>query len=251
MLGLGLAVAGQHLGPVLRWLPHPRALGEDLDNFGSDFIAVLEGRDQSLSRPDMGSDMHTGTVAEGNRRSIGWPQPLRHAIGMLTERGILGSSPRVDMFGAAAAASTHLTPRSASRAATLSNTARALVKRPLIANVATVDHEGRPQPTPVWIDLDGDDLIFNTAKGRAKTANLEKNTHVAVSIVDPDDAYNVVVVRGSVEGTEEGADAHIDSLAKKYLDVDTYPMRRPGEVRVIYRVHADKWSCSRRTTDNP
>lgn len=48
------------------------------------------------------------------------------------------------------------------------------------------------------------------------------------------------MVRGTVEGTEVGADAHIDSLAKKYLDVDTYPMRQPGEVRVIYRVHADK-----------
>jgi len=125
-------------------------------------------------------------------------------------------------------------------AATLSKTARALVERPVIANVATVDHEGRPQVTPVWIDLDGDDLVFNTAKGRIKTVNLDTNPHVAVSIVDPDNSYNVVVVRGRVEGTEEGADAHIDSLAKKYLDVDTYPMRKPGEVRVIYRVHADK-----------
>ncbi len=125
-------------------------------------------------------------------------------------------------------------------AETLSTTARALVERPIIANVATVDSNGRPQVTPVWIDLDGDDLVFNTAKGRVKTANLEKNPHVAVSIVDPDNAYNVVVVRGTVEGTEEGADAHIDSLAKKYLGVDTYPMRQPGEVRVKYRIHADK-----------
>jgi PPOX class probable F420-dependent enzyme len=123
---------------------------------------------------------------------------------------------------------------------TLSTAAKALVQRPVIANVATVDNEGRPQLTPVWIDLDGDDLVFNTAKGRVKTANLEHNPHVAVSVVDPDNAYNVVVVRGTVEGTEQGADAHIDSLAKKYLGVDTYPMRQPGEVRVIYRVHADK-----------
>jgi PPOX class probable F420-dependent enzyme len=81
--------------------------------------------------------------------------------------------------------------------------------------------------------------VFNTAKGRAKYANLEKNPNVAISVVDPDDPYNVVVVRGSVEPTEEGADAHIDSLAKKYLGLDTYPMRQPGEVRVKYRVHAD------------
>ena len=122
---------------------------------------------------------------------------------------------------------------------TLSNKARTLIERPVIANVATVDSDGRPQVTPVWIDLDAGDLVFNTAKGRVKTINLERNPHVAVSIVDPDDAYNVVVVRGTVEGTEDGADAHIDSLAKKYLNLDTYPMRRPGEVRVKYRVHAD------------
>ncbi len=123
---------------------------------------------------------------------------------------------------------------------TLSQKARELVERPVIANVATVDSEGRPQVTPVWIDLEGDDLVFNTAKGRVKEHNLEKNPHAAISVVDPSDPYNVVVVRGTVEPIEEGADAHIDSLAKKYLGVDTYPMRRPGEVRVKYRVHADK-----------
>ena len=119
---------------------------------------------------------------------------------------------------------------------TLTNKAKALIDRPLIASVATVDAEGRPQLTPVWIDRDGDDLVFNTARGRAKVTNLERNPHVAVSVVDPDDPYNVVVVRGEVEGTEEGADAQIDSLAKKYLGVDSYPMRQPGEVRVTYRV---------------
>jgi PPOX class probable F420-dependent enzyme len=125
-------------------------------------------------------------------------------------------------------------------AATLSTKARALVERPIIASVATVDAEGRPQLTPVWIDHDGNDLVFNTAKGRAKYVNLERNPHVAVSVVDPDDPYNVVVVRGEVESTEEGADAHIDSLAKKYLGLDAYPMRRPDEVRVKCRVKADK-----------
>ena len=122
----------------------------------------------------------------------------------------------------------------------LTEKAKALVARPLLANIATVDAEGRPQLTPVWIDLQGEDLAFNTAKGRAKEANLSKNPNVAVSVVDPDDPYNVVVVRGKVEATEEGADAFIDSLAKKYLGVDTYPMRQPGEVRVTYVVKADK-----------
>ena len=122
---------------------------------------------------------------------------------------------------------------------TLTNAARALLNRPVIANVATVDHLGHPQLTPVWIDVDGDVVLFNTAKGRAKQSNLDRDPHVAVSVVDPDNAYNVVVVRGTVESTEEGADSHIDSLAKKYLGVDSYPMRQPGEVRLIYRVHTD------------
>jgi PPOX class probable F420-dependent enzyme len=124
--------------------------------------------------------------------------------------------------------------------AQLSQKARALIQRPVIANVATVDADGGPQVTPVWIDLDGDDLVFNTAKNRVKSVNLSHNRQVAISIVDPVDPYNVVVVRGTAEPTEEGADAHIDSLAKKYLGVDSYPMRREGEVRVKYRVHADK-----------
>ncbi len=122
---------------------------------------------------------------------------------------------------------------------TLTKAARALIERPVLANVATVDHRGRPQLTPVWIDIDGDDLVFNTAKGRAKQANLDRQPWVAVSVVDPDDPYRVVIVRGKVEETEEGAAAHIDKLAKKYLGLDEYPMHRPGEVRIIYRVKAD------------
>lgn len=118
--------------------------------------------------------------------------------------------------------------------------ARALIERPVIASVATVDPDGKPQLTPVWIDLEGDNLVFNTAKGRAKEVNLARNPVVAVSVVDPDDPYNVVVVRGTVTGTEDGADAHIDALAHKYLGVDTYPMRQPGEVRIKYTVHADR-----------
>jgi PPOX class probable F420-dependent enzyme len=122
---------------------------------------------------------------------------------------------------------------------TLSTKARALVERPVIANVATVDAEGRPQLTPIWIDLEGDELVFNSAKGRVKASNLETNPQVAISVVDPDDPFNVVVVRGTVEATEEGADAHIDTLAKKYMGLDTYPMRQPGEVRVKYTVKTD------------
>jgi PPOX class probable F420-dependent enzyme len=123
--------------------------------------------------------------------------------------------------------------------ATLSAKAQELISRPVIANVATVGEDDQPQLTPVWIDLEDGELVFNTAKGRAKERNLAKNPSVAVSVVDPDDPYNVVVVRGTVDSTEEGADTHIDSLAKKYLGVDKYPMRKPGEVRIKYRVHPE------------
>jgi len=122
----------------------------------------------------------------------------------------------------------------------LSAKAKELVNRPILGNIATVDPDGRPQVTPVWIGLEGEDLTFNTAKGRVKQINMEKNPNVAVSVVDPDDPFNVVVVRGTVSGTEEGADAHIDGLAKKYMGVDSYPMRHPDEVRIKYVITADR-----------
>lgn len=124
---------------------------------------------------------------------------------------------------------------------TLSSKARALLKRPVIANLATLLPDGSPQLTPLWIDVDGDDLVINTAKGRAKARNIERDKRVALSVVDPNDPYNTVVVRGTVvDITTEGADAHIDSLAKKYLGVDEYPMRQPGEVRIKARIRTDK-----------
>jgi PPOX class probable F420-dependent enzyme len=121
----------------------------------------------------------------------------------------------------------------------LSAKARELISRPVLANVATVDEHDHPQLTPVWIDLEDGELVFNTAEGRAKERNLTRNPSVAVSVIDPDDPYNVVVVRGKVECTEVCADAHIDVLAKTYLGVEKYPRRKPGEVRVKYRVHPE------------
>ena len=115
----------------------------------------------------------------------------------------------------------------------LSEKAKALVARPVIATVATVAADGSPQVTPVWIETDGDDLVFNTARGRVKERNLERDPRVAVTVIDPDDSYNVLVAVGRVVSMEtEGADAHIDKLAKKYLGVDEYPMRTEGEVRI-------------------
>jgi PPOX class probable F420-dependent enzyme len=111
------------------------------------------------------------------------------------------------------------------------------------ANLATVMPDGSPQVTPVWFDYDGESLRINSAKGRIKDKNMRRNKRVALSIQDPDDAYRYLAVRGNVdEITEEGADAHIDSLAKKYLGKDKYPFRGPGEVRVIYKIRPEKVS---------
>ena len=109
--------------------------------------------------------------------------------------------------------------------------------RKALANVGTVMPDGSPQVTPMWFDYDGKLILVNSARGRVKDRNIRRNPAVAVSIVDPDNAYRYVTVRGRVvEITEEGADAHIDRLAKKYLGQDRYPHRRAGEVRVTYKI---------------
>lgn len=122
----------------------------------------------------------------------------------------------------------------------LSDGAKALIARPVLATLVTLDRRGAPQATPLWIETDGDDLLVNTAKGRVKANNMERDPRVAVTVLDPQNPYNVVALRGTVvEMTHEGADAHIDRLAKKYLGVDEYPNRREGEVRLTVRIRVD------------
>jgi PPOX class probable F420-dependent enzyme len=122
-------------------------------------------------------------------------------------------------------------------ATTIPEQFRDLFAKKAFAHLATIGADGAPQVTPVWVDFDGTHVRFNTAKGRVKVKNLARNPRVALSILDPDNPYRYVQVRGRVvETTERGADAHIDALAKKYLDQDKYPFRRPGEVRVTYKV---------------
>ncbi|MFQ5682937.1 MAG: PPOX class F420-dependent oxidoreductase [Candidatus Binatia bacterium] len=128
-------------------------------------------------------------------------------------------------------------------AATIPEKYRDLFAKKAFAQLATVMPDGSPQVTPVWCDLDGADIRINTAKGRVKDRNMRRNRAVALAIVDPDNPYRYLAVRGEVaEITERGADAHIDFLAKKYLGADKYPYRQPGEVRVIYRICPEKFS---------
>jgi PPOX class probable F420-dependent enzyme len=115
----------------------------------------------------------------------------------------------------------------------------ALINEPHLGLVATTMADGSPQITPVWVDTDGKNLRFNTARGRVKTNNLERDPRIAVVVVDENDPYRWLSVRGSVELTDEGADEHIDSLAKKYLGVDSYPGRNPAEQRCTVTVHAE------------
>jgi len=122
-------------------------------------------------------------------------------------------------------------------ATTLTDDVLTLLRRPLMAHVATVMPDGTPQSTPVWIDTDGTDVLFNTAKGRVKHRNLLQSPVVAISFVDDENPYRMIEIRGRAEMTDEGADAHIDALAKKYLGQDSYPFRKPGEERIIVRVH--------------
>ena len=113
--------------------------------------------------------------------------------------------------------------------------------RPAFAQLATVNADGTPQVTPVWVDFDGTHVLVNTARGRVKTKNLERNPRVALSISDPENPYRYVGIQGRVvEMTEKGGDAHIDKMAKKYLNKESYPFRQPGEVRVIVKIAPDK-----------
>jgi PPOX class probable F420-dependent enzyme len=114
----------------------------------------------------------------------------------------------------------------------------AFINEPHIGYVATVMADGSPQITPVWVDTDGENLRFNTARGRVKTKNLERNPNIAMVVMDETNPYHWVGVRGTAEFVDEGADENIDVLAKKYLGADTYPFRNPEEQRVIVKVNA-------------
>jgi PPOX class probable F420-dependent enzyme len=112
-----------------------------------------------------------------------------------------------------------------------------LTEKKAFAHLATVMADGTPQVTPVWFLYKDGKFIVNTARGRVKDKNMTKNAAVALSIIDPENPYSHLAVRGKiVNATEQGADANIDSMAKKYLGQEKYPFGRPGEVRVIYEI---------------
>jgi PPOX class probable F420-dependent enzyme len=113
-----------------------------------------------------------------------------------------------------------------------------LFKEPNYATVATIRGDGSAQLTPVWIDWDGESVVFNTAEGRAKPRNIRRRPVVSVQVMDRNDPYRWVSVTGPAEIAEEGAVEHIHELSRRYrgrdFDLD------PSQKRLIVRVKPER-----------
>jgi PPOX class probable F420-dependent enzyme len=120
---------------------------------------------------------------------------------------------------------------------------RDLFSKKAFASLTTLMPDGHPQVTPVWVDFDGTHVVVNSAKGRAKDRNMRRDPRVSLALIDPDNPYRYLEIRGRVaEVTENGAADHIHKMAKKYLGVDKYPYAQPGEVRVLYKIKPERFS---------
>jgi PPOX class probable F420-dependent enzyme len=119
-----------------------------------------------------------------------------------------------------------------------------LDENPYVGVATTLREDGSPHSTIVWVDVEGDKVSFNTALGRAKPKHLQHDPRASVLMVDPNDSFKWVAVSGPAEVTEEGADAQIDKLAKKYLGKDEYPWRNPQETRVKVLIEPEKVDAS-------
>lgn len=124
--------------------------------------------------------------------------------------------------------------------AALTDDAKALIRSPFYAWATTLRADGSPHNTVVWADVnDKGEVFFNTAVGRLKERHLRRNPTVALSVIDPQNGYHTVSVTGTATLETEGADEVIDGLAKKYLGVDSYPYRQPGEQRVTVYIRPE------------
>lgn len=127
------------------------------------------------------------------------------------------------------------------RTMTLPKRAADLLRGRNWANLVALRQDGSPHVTPVWVDYDGEHVLVNSAYGRSKVRNIQRDPRVALDVLPADDQQaGYVSVSGTAELVDEGADEHIDKLAKKYLGVDEYPYRSPGEKRVIIRIHPER-----------
>jgi PPOX class probable F420-dependent enzyme len=117
---------------------------------------------------------------------------------------------------------------------------RFIDENPFVGTVTTLRDDGSPHSTVVWVDVEDGKVSFNTARGRAKPKHLEHDPRVSLLVVDPNDEYKWVAITGHAEITEEGADAQIDKLAKKYVGEDTYPWRKPTEQRLKVLIEPER-----------
>lgn len=118
---------------------------------------------------------------------------------------------------------------------------KAMLQKPVFVHLATAMDDGSPQVSPVWVDVDGDTILINSAEGRLKDKNVRGDKRVAISATDPDNPYRAIMIRGRViEITNDGAEAHIDKMAKKYMGKDKYPYHSADSKRVIYKIEAEK-----------
>jgi PPOX class probable F420-dependent enzyme len=122
----------------------------------------------------------------------------------------------------------------------LPESARKMLQDKAYGHVVTQGTNGRPQVTMVWVDAEGDEVLFNTAEGRKKPQNLRRDPRVVISVQDRNNPQAYLLVQGTATLTEAGADAHIDKLAHRFLGVDKYPYRQPGERRLLVRVAVDR-----------
>jgi PPOX class probable F420-dependent enzyme len=118
---------------------------------------------------------------------------------------------------------------------------RELLEDKNFCHVVSAFSDGSPHAVVVWVDVEGDDVLLNGAEGRVWPANLRRDPNVLLTVVNLQNPYEYTTIKGrSVEVTSEGADEHIDALAKKYLDQDAYPFRTPDEVRLKIRIRPEK-----------
>jgi PPOX class probable F420-dependent enzyme len=123
--------------------------------------------------------------------------------------------------------------------AELTEKAREFLKQPFVGELTTLRSNGTPHTTVVWVDVDTDEVIVNTAVGRAKERHLREDPRVSLIVVDPDDSYKWVSVSGTAQLDLTGADDEIDRLAMKYLGQESYPWRKAEEQRINVRIRPE------------
>jgi PPOX class probable F420-dependent enzyme len=125
-------------------------------------------------------------------------------------------------------------------AETIEGRARELLEAPNFSMTATIRKDGTPHVVPTWVDVEDNQVVLNSAEGRAWPTNLRRDNRVTLTVPDKDNPYEYVEIRGHLAGeSHDDADEHIDAMAKKYLGQDKYPFKQPGEQRVVFRIEPD------------